>query len=91
MSKLEELMAELCPDGVEFKPLWEVTVWDKKFNAVDRNKQPKVINYPYLLAAELFALEKEGGNVFLLSTGLFQANVDFVCSHTYQYNVQHKT
>lgn len=69
MSKLEALMAELCPDGVEFKPLWEVTVWDKKFNAVDRNKQPKVINYPYLLAAELFALEKEGGNVFLLSTG----------------------
>lgn len=69
LSKLERLIAEFCPDGVELKSLWQVTIWDKKFNAVDRNKQPKVINYPYLLAAELFGLEKEDGNVFLLSTG----------------------
>jgi type I restriction enzyme S subunit len=54
---------------IERKFLWEVTIWDKKFNAVDRYKQSKVINYPYLLAVELFALEKDGGNVFLLSTG----------------------
>ena len=55
--------------GVSFKPLWEVTIWDKKFNLVDRHKQPKVINYPYLLAVDLFALEQEDGDVFLLSTG----------------------
>ena len=69
MSKLEKLIQELCPDGVSFKPLWEVTIWDKKFNLVDRHKQPKVINYPYLLAVDLFALEQEDGDVFLLSTG----------------------
>ena len=69
MSKLEELIEELCPDGVEHKPLWSVTIWDKKFNAVERFKQPKVINYQYLLAADLFKLEQEGGDVFLLSTG----------------------
>ena len=69
MSKLEQLIQELCPDGVEFKPLWSVTVWDKKFNSVDRSKQPEVKNYPYLLAADLFALEQETGDVFLLSTG----------------------
>jgi type I restriction enzyme S subunit len=32
---------------VEWVALWEVTTWDKKFNAVNRDKQPKVINYPY--------------------------------------------
>ena len=69
MSKLDELIAELCPNGVPFVPLWSVTIWDKKFNSVDRKKQPKVINYSYLLAADLFALEVEEGDVFLLSTG----------------------
>jgi len=69
MGKLDDLITELCPDGVEQKPLWAVTVWDKRFNAVERIKQSTVINYPYLLAAELFALEKNNGNVFLLSTG----------------------
>ncbi len=69
MNKLEELIKEYCPDGVEFVPLWSITIWDKKFNAVERYKQPKVINYNYLLASDLFALEQENGNVFLLSTG----------------------
>ena len=69
MSRLDELIAEYCPDGVKYVPLWSVTIWDKRFNAVDRVKQPKVYSYPYLLAADLFALQTEGGNVFLLSTG----------------------
>ena len=54
---------------VEWKALWQVTTWDKRFNAVDNYKQPRVINYPYLLAADLFKLEKDDGDVFLLSTG----------------------
>ena len=69
MSKLEELIEELCPDGVEYKNLWEVTAWDKKFNAVDKNMQKKVYKYPVLLAKDLFGMKKEEGNVFLLSTG----------------------
>ena len=56
MSKLEKLINELCPNGVEYVPLWSVTIWDKKFNSVDRKKQPKSINYPYLLAKDLFSL-----------------------------------
>ena len=63
------LCAQFCPDGVECKPLWSVTIWDKKFQSVEKSKQSKIINYPYLLASELFALEQEGGDVFLLSTG----------------------
>lgn len=69
MSELEVLIKELCPNGVEYKPLWSVTIWDKRFNSVDRKKQPQVISYNYLLAADLFALQQENGNVFLLSTG----------------------
>ena len=53
----------------EWKQVWEVTIWDKKFNAVDKKKQPKVINYPHLLAAELFELQQDDGDIFLLSTG----------------------
>ena len=56
-------------DEVEYVPLWSVTIWDKKFNSVDRKKQPEVINYPYLLASDLFAMEQDSGDVFLLSTG----------------------
>ena len=69
MSKLEQLIAELCPDGVEYVALWSITTWDKRFNSVERSKQPKIISYPYLLAADLFKLEQLEGNVFLLSTG----------------------
>ena len=69
MSKLDELLKEYCPDGVEYKPLWSVTTWDKRFNSVNKNKQPTVINYKYLLAKDLFSLRVENGDVFLLSTG----------------------
>jgi type I restriction enzyme S subunit len=65
----QEELNKLCLDEVEYKPLWEVTIWDKKFNAVERYKQKKVYTYPYMLASDLFELEKEEGNVYLLSTG----------------------
>ena len=50
MSKLQELINKLCPNGVEFKPIWSLTTWDKKFKGVDRKMQPNVISYPYVLA-----------------------------------------
>ena len=70
MSNLEELIGRLCPDGVEYKPLWSVTAWDKKFNAVDRSMQAKTYSYHVLLAKDLFAMKQETGDVFLLSTGV---------------------
>ena len=85
MSKLKELIDRLCPDGVPFKPLWEVTIWDKKFNGVDRHKQPKVKSYPYLLAKDMKALEREDGDVTLLSTGEYVGHTteelagDYLC------------
>ena len=68
MSKIDELIAKLCPDGVGYKHLWEVTAWDKKFNAVENRKQKKVIKYNYLLAANLKKLRVEGGEIKLLTT-----------------------
>ena len=65
MNKLSALITELCPNGVEYVPLWSVTIWDKRFNSVDRIKQPTAITYPYLLAADLFAMQQENGDVFL--------------------------
>ena len=70
MSRLEELIKELCPDGVEYKSLWEVTAWDKKFNTVERRKQPKIYKYTYYLAADLKNLEVKDGNVKILTTSV---------------------
>lgn len=70
MSRIDELIAKYCPNGVNHKELWKLTTWDKKFNGVDKSMQPKVIKYPYLLAADMNTLETEQGNVRLLATGI---------------------
>ncbi|MGM9823045.1 MAG: restriction endonuclease subunit S, partial [Muribaculaceae bacterium] len=70
MSKLQDLIDSLCPNGVEFKPLWSLTIWDKKFNGVDRKMQPQIISYPYVLANVFDEIEDPSGNVKLLSTGI---------------------
>lgn len=69
MSRLNELVKELCPNGVEYVPLWQLTAWDKKFNAVEDSKQKYVIKYNYLLAKDLRLLRVDGGDIKLLSTG----------------------
>lgn len=65
MSYLEKLLEGAA---VEWKALWEVTTWDKKFNAVDNYKQPKTIKYHHLLSNEIKPLILEEGNVKLLTT-----------------------
>ncbi|HIH0942328.1 TPA: restriction endonuclease subunit S [Vibrio cholerae] len=65
LSYMEKLL-----DGVEveWKALWEVTVWDKKFNAVDRHKQKKINKHHYFLAKEINELVVPNGTVKLLTT-----------------------
>lgn len=70
MSKLQELINKLCPNGVEFKPIWSLTTWDKKFKGVDRKMQPNVISYPYVLANIFDEIEDSSGDVKLLTTGI---------------------
>jgi type I restriction enzyme S subunit len=70
MIEIYNLIDKLCPDGVPFEPLWKLTTWDKRFNAVDNFKQPKVKNYKYFLAGDLRPLIREKGDVKLLTTNL---------------------
>ena len=57
---------------MEWKPLWEVTIWDKRFIGVDKSKQPKVHSFKHVSAAELKKLSLDNGNVKLLATGKFE-------------------
>ncbi len=53
---------------MERRKMWEVTIWDKRFNGVDKNMQPKVIKYHYYLANELSNLEQPNGDIRILYT-----------------------
>lgn len=68
MSKINELIKQKCPAGVEHRPLWSLTTWDKKFNAVDKLKQPKVLKYYYYLANDLKPLINDNGDIKILTT-----------------------
>jgi len=70
-NKIDKLINELCPDGVEFKELWEITAWDKRFNGVDIEKQKKVLSFKHIPASKLRKLETKEGNIKLLATGKF--------------------
>ena len=70
MSVFEEFLKKHCPDGVEYVPLWSVTIWDKKFNSVDKDKQKTTIKYKYYLADELKQLVVENGDVKILTTNI---------------------
>lgn len=50
-------------------PLWRVTTWDKKFNNVDKDWQPKTIKYNYLLSDELESIKVDHGDVRIIYTG----------------------
>ena len=70
MSRIDQLICALCPDGVEYVSLWEVTAWDKKFNGINRTWQRETRRYTYLLAQDLRDLSVDsGGTVRLLGTG----------------------
>ena len=70
MSKLEELIKEFCPNGVEYKPLWSLTAWDKRFNGIDRSMQKKVVSYKYYLSSEFNEVERKDGDILYIPTGI---------------------
>ena len=53
---------------VEWKHMWEVTTWDKKFTGVDKSMQPDIKKYHYYLANELTNLERPDGDIRILYT-----------------------
>ena len=72
MSKINHLIKRLCPDGVIYKKLWELTNWNKKFQGVATNKQTEVIKYPHVSARKLKSLAVTDGTIKLLSTGDYE-------------------
>ena len=68
MSKVEELLAKYNPNGIDDIPLWELTAWDKRFNAVDKSMQKKVVKYKYYLAKDLDELVDDIGDIRILYT-----------------------
>ena len=50
-------------------PLYSVTIWDKKFNGVEKEWQPKTIKYKYLLSDELDSIKVDKGDIRILYTG----------------------
>ena len=71
MSKIDELIKEKCPNGVEHKFLYQITVWDKKFSGVTKDMQPLTVKFKHTSALTLKELVVDGGNIKLLSTGQF--------------------
>ena len=67
MSKIDELLKN---EKAEWKKLWEVTIWDKKFNGVEKFKQSKTIKYNYYLASKLKELSDSDGTVKILTTNI---------------------
>ena len=65
MSKIDELMKN---EKVEWKKLWEVTIWDKKFAGVDKHKQTKINKFNCYQANKLKSLISETGTVKILTT-----------------------
>ncbi len=65
MKFIDELLKN---EKVEWKKLWEVTIWDKKFNGVEKHKQLKINKYYYYLASDLKKLISEQGQVKILTT-----------------------
>lgn len=55
-------------EKVEFVPLWKLTIWDKKFNGVEREKQLKTLKFHYFLANDIKRLIKDDGDVKILTT-----------------------
>ncbi|MBK7441120.1 MAG: hypothetical protein IPI65_06205 [Bacteroidetes bacterium] len=72
MSRIDELIEELCPNGVNYKELCQITIWDKRFNGVPNSKQLKTFSFKHVSAAHLKQLNIKNGNIKLLSTGKFQ-------------------
>lgn len=61
---------------MEYKPLYELTFWDKKFAAVDKAWQPKTLKFTHILAKDLQNLIVPNGDIKLLSTGKFDDYTD---------------
>ena len=71
VNKISNLFESLCPNGVEFRKIWELTIWNVKFKSVEKEKQPRVNkNKKRFLVEEYEKLIVDGGDIKILTTSL---------------------
>lgn len=58
----------LKKEKVEWKKLWEVTVWNKKFTGVEKYKQPKINKCYHYFSKDLKELVSKNGKIKILTT-----------------------
>ncbi|QMT98808.1 restriction endonuclease subunit S [Mycoplasma tullyi] len=68
MNKIQKLINELCPNGVELKRIEEVVVWNKKFK--DANNTFKPVKIPDILSKVAKEIATNDGDIKILTTGL---------------------
>ena len=80
MSKIKDLIKELCPNGVEYLELYKIIKWNKRFSGVSKQYQQEIFNTNSDISAQLLkSLTSEKGNIKLLSTGSFDGYTnDFI-------------
>ena len=83
MSRIDNLMKEKCPNGVLYRSLYEITLWDKKFNGTTKKIQPSTVSFKHVRASTLKRLAIENGNIKLLSTGLFDGYTTYERARDY--------
>lgn len=54
-----------------YEDLGDLLFFDKRFNGVPKGKQRRIVNFSHVSAEQLKSLQRENGDVFLLSTGNF--------------------
>lgn len=77
MSRIENLIKEKCPNGVEYLELYKVIKWNKKFSGVNKEWQLQTIVIKTDISSqELKSLNLYSGDIKLLSTGYFDGYTD---------------
>ena len=67
---IEKEQQNSLPSILQCKKLWEVTIWDKKFNGVAKEKQEITHKYHYYLASQLKDIARKDGDVKILTTNI---------------------
>lgn len=77
MSRIDDLIAKYCPNGVEYKKLYEITFWDRNFKGTDKIIQPEIVTFKHVTAEYLRNIQQcPNGTITLLSTGNFSGKTD---------------
>lgn len=77
MSRINDLIKEMCPNGVKYLELYKVIKWNKRFSGVNKEWQPEIVSIKSNVSAqELKSLALDSGHIKLLSTGNFDGYTD---------------